>query len=82
MAGFGKTTTTMLELTKPIHGKGKVVVGDSGSCVQEGVIECHKRGVWFQAYVKKHGNWLCGVPGEVINGYFDDLPLGHCETHV
>ncbi len=54
--GLGKTATTMLEMTKPIHGKGKVVVGDSGFCVREGVIERHKCGVWFQAYVKKRGN--------------------------
>jgi hypothetical protein len=81
-ARLGKTTTTMLELTKLIHGKGKVVVGDSGFCVWEGVIECHKRGVWFQAYVKKCGNWPRGVPGAVIDGYFDDMPLGHCLTHV
>ena len=80
--GLGKTTTTMLEMTKPIHGKGKVVVGDSGFCVREGVIECHKRGVWFQAYVKKRGNWPRGVPGEAIDRYFDDLPLGHCESLV
>jgi hypothetical protein len=31
--GLGKMTMTMLEMTKPIHGKGKVVVGDSGFCV-------------------------------------------------
>ncbi len=48
-ARLGKTTITMLELTQPIHRKGKVVVGDSGFCVREGVIECHKRGIWFQA---------------------------------
>jgi hypothetical protein len=52
-ARLGKTTTTMLELTKLIHGKGKVVVGGSGFCVREGVVECLKVGVWFQAYVKK-----------------------------
>ncbi len=80
--GFRKTTTTMLKLMKPIHGKGKVVVGYSGFCVQEGVIECHKRGVWFQAYVKKRNNWPGRVPGEVINGYFNALALGHCETYV
>jgi hypothetical protein len=79
---LGKTTTTMLELTQPIHGKGKVIVGDSGFCVREGVIECYKHGIWFQANVKKHGNWPQGEPGEVINSYFDDLPLGHCKTHV
>lgn len=22
------------------------------------------------------------MPGEVINGYFDELPLGHCETYI
>ncbi len=41
-AGMGKTMAMMLEMMKPIHGKGKVVVGDSGFCVWEGVIECHK----------------------------------------
>ena len=80
--GYGKTTTTMLEMTKPIHGKGKVVVGDSGFCVREGVVECHKRGVWFQAYVKKRGNWPRGVPGAAIDMYFDDMELGHCESLV
>ncbi|KAL3809499.1 hypothetical protein ACHAXA_009735 [Cyclostephanos tholiformis] len=79
--GYGKTTTTMLEMTKPIHGKGKVV-GDSGFCVREGVVECHKRGVWFQAYVKKRGNWPRGVPGAAIDMYFDDMELGHCESLV
>ncbi len=78
--GFGKTTTTMLEMTKPIHGKGKVMVGDSGFCVREGVIECHKCSVWFQAYVKKRGNWPHGVLEDAIDSYFDDLPLGHCEN--
>ncbi len=78
--GLGKTSTTMLEMTKPIHGKGKVVVGDSGFCVREGVVECHKRGVWFQAYVKKRGNWPRGVPGAVIDDRFDDYELGFCET--
>ncbi len=47
--GFGKMLATKLEMTKPIHGEGKVVLGDSGFCVQEGVIKCHKPGIWFQA---------------------------------
>jgi hypothetical protein len=80
--GYRKTATTMLEMTKPIHGKGKVVVGDSGSCVREGVIECHKLGVWFQAYVKKRGNWPRRVPGVAINMRFDDYELGRCKTLI
>jgi hypothetical protein len=80
--GLGKTTTTMLEMTKPIHGKGKIVVGDSGFCVREGVVECHKRGVWFQAYVKKQGSWPRRVPEAAIDLYFDDMELGHCLTLI
>ncbi len=45
-------------------------------------LSCHKRGVWIQAYVKKRGNWPRGVPGAVIDLYFDDMELGHCETLV
>jgi hypothetical protein len=48
----------------------------------EGVLECHKCGVGLQAYVKKWGNWPRGVLGEVINGYFDEAPLGHCEILI
>ncbi len=36
---FGRTKTKMLELIKPIHRMGKVVVGDSGFCVHEGVVD-------------------------------------------
>jgi hypothetical protein len=80
--GLGKTMTMMLEMMKLIHGSGKVVVGDSSFCVWEGVIECHKCGVWFQAYVKEREDWPRGVPGEVINGYFNEAPLRHCKTLV
>ncbi len=79
---MGKMTTTMLEMTKLIHGKGKVVVSNSRFCIWEGVIECHKHGVWFQSYMKKWGNWRCGVLGKVINGYFKKALLRHCKTLV
>jgi hypothetical protein len=83
-AELRKMMAVMLEMTKPIHGKRKVVVGNFGFCVWEGVIECHKHGIcWFQVYIeKKWGNWPPGVPGDVINTYFDEAPLGHCETFV
>ncbi len=51
-----KTTKTMMEMTKPLHGTGEVVVGDSGFCVHEGDIELNKKGVYFQAYVKKRSH--------------------------
>ena len=43
--GGVKKMMTMLEITKPIHWKGKDVVGNSRFCVHEGVIECHKSGI-------------------------------------
>ena len=77
-----KTTKTMMEMTKPLHGTGKVVVGDSGFCVREGVIALHKKGVHFQAYVKKRSHWPKGVPGDHIDGHLKEAPLGYCETLV
>ncbi len=50
---LSKMTKTMLEMTKPLHGTGKVVVADSSFCVRDGVIACHKKGVNFQACIKK-----------------------------
>jgi len=40
-----KTAKTMVdEMTKPLHGTGKVVVGDAGFSVCNGIIACHKKG--------------------------------------
>jgi hypothetical protein len=65
------TAKTMMTMTKPIHGQGKVVVGDSGFCVRDGVIACHRAGVFFQAYVKKRKAWPRGVPGDEIDEFFE-----------
>ena len=35
----GKTIGTLLRLSHPIHGTGKVVVLDSGFCVLQGIVE-------------------------------------------
>ena len=51
-----KTTKRMLEMTKPLYGMGKVVVADSSFCVCDGVVACHNKGVYMQAYVKKCGH--------------------------
>ena len=72
----------MVEMTKPLHGTGKVVVGDASFSVRDRIIVCHKKGVSFQAYAKKHGHWPKGVLGNHIDQHFQDAPLGHCETLV
>ena len=43
--GMTKTVTLLLEMTEPIHGMGKVVGGDSGFCVTQGVLALDKVGV-------------------------------------
>lgn len=77
-----KTARTMMEMTKPLHGTGKVVVGDASFSVRDGIIACHKKGVNFQAYAKKRGHWPKGVPGDHIDEHFREAPLGHCESLV
>jgi hypothetical protein len=75
-------TKMMLEMTKPLYGTGKVVVADSGFCVRDGVIACHNKGVYVQAYVKKRGHWPKGVPGDHIDNHLSKAPLGYCGTLV
>jgi hypothetical protein len=79
---LSKTRKTMLEMTKPLHGTGKVVVTDSHFCIRDGVTACHKKGVNFQAYVKKRQHRQKGVPGDHIDEYLREAPLGHCKTLV
>ena len=72
----------MVEMTKPLHGTGKVVMGDSGFSVQDGVIACTEKGCYPKTYVKKRGHWPRGVPGDHIDSHFADAELGHCEMLV
>ena len=77
---MGATAKTMMTMTKPIHGQGKIVIGDSGFCVRDGVLACHRAGVFFQAYVKKRKAWPRGVPGDEIDEFFANRQLGECDT--
>ena len=47
---------TLLHLTKPVWGTGKLVVLDSGFCVLQGLVELKKKGVYAHALIKKEGN--------------------------
>jgi len=40
MAG-ATAKTMMMMMTKPIHGEGKIIIGDSGFCVRDEVLTCH-----------------------------------------
>ena len=61
-----KTTLLLLEMTRPIHNMGKLVVLDSGFCVLEGLIALKKVGVFAYAVIKKRRYWLKHVPGEKL----------------
>ncbi|KAL7460318.1 hypothetical protein ACHAXS_001694, partial [Conticribra weissflogii] len=81
-AGISKTAALMLRMTKPIHGKGKVVTMDSGFCVAAGIIEMHKRGVFGQALIKKRSRyWPKYVPGNEIDNYFAGKELGETMSY-
>ena len=71
----------MLEMTRPIHGSGRVVTMDSGFCVTAGILALHDHGVFGQALAKKRGRyWAKGVPGDAINEHFKDKEIGSTET--
>ena len=80
--GHSKTVNLLLEMTEPLHGTGKVVSGDSGFCVTQGVIALDKVGVKGQFLVKKRKYWPKWVPGDYIDEYMRNKPLGHSETFV
>ncbi len=81
--GHTKTAKLMLEMTKPIHGTGKVVSMDSGFCVSAGILSMHFVGVYGKALVKKRGRyWTKDVPGDYIDECFKQKEIGKHDCHV
>ena len=77
---YTKTSTLMCEMTVPLHGTGKIVSMDSGFCVTAGILHLHDHGVYGQSLIKKRKYWPKGVPGDQIDAYFADKPLGSTKT--
>ena len=80
--GLSPTVALLLEMTEPIHGTGKVVTGDSGFCVTQGVLALHDVGVFGQFLIKKQRYWPKGVPGDYIDQHMSGKALGATETFV
>ncbi len=72
----------LLEMTEPIHHTGKIVTGNSGFCVVDGVIALHKKGVHGQFLIKKQKYWPKYVPSNHIDEYMSSKPLGYTKTFV
>jgi len=80
--GYSKTVELLLDMTAPIHRTGKVVTGDSGFCVAEGVMALHAKGVYGQFLIKKRRYWPKHVPGDFIDAHMAGKALGETETYV
>ena len=80
--GYPPTVSLLLEMTEPIHRTGKVVTGDSGFCVAQGVLALDNHGVYSQFLIKKRRYWPKGVPGDYIDEYMSSKPLGATESFV
>ena len=66
----GKTVGTLLRLTCPISGGGKVLVLDSGFCVLQAIVELKKKGVFAVSLIKKRRYWLKYINGDAIIQHF------------
>ena len=55
---------------------------DSGFAVLQGIVEMERvMGVYGQSLVKKRGRyWSKGVPGDMIDTYFQGKPIGYSES--
>ncbi len=80
--GYSNTVELLMDMTKPLHHTGKVVTGDSGFCVAQGVTALHQHGVHGQFLIKKRRYWPKHVPGDYIDAYMMAKPLGATETFV
>ena len=69
----------MMKMTKPIHGQGKIIIGDSG-LRERWSLGLPSGEHLLQAYVKKRKAWPQGVPGNKIDEFFADRQIGECDT--
>ncbi len=72
----------LLNMMEPIHGTGKVVMGDSGFCVALGMMALHAKVVFWQLLIKKRRYWPKDVPGELIDGHMAGECQGETSTYM
>jgi hypothetical protein len=60
----------------------KVVMGNGGFCIAPGIVAFHKKGVWGQFLIKKRKYWPRFVPGDYIDKYMREKPLGFSKMFV
>ena len=77
---LGSTIGTLLCLSKPVHGTGKIFVLDSGFCVLQGLIELKKMGCFAHALIKKQRYWLKHILGDEVIAHFTDKEIGDADA--
>ncbi len=64
--GCSNTIELLMGMAEPLHHMGKVVTGDSGFRVAQGVTVLHQHGVHGQFLIKKRRYWPKHVPGTTL----------------
>ena len=59
----------MCRTTKPLRGKGKMVIMDSGFCVLKVLVGIYERGVYGISVTKKRIYWPEVIYGDQINAH-------------
>ena len=77
---LGKTVGTLLQLTEPVWGSGRVFVLDSGFCVLQAIVELRKKGLFAAALIKKRRYWPKYIPGESILAHFAEKGIGELDA--
>ena len=77
---LGKTVGTLLRLTEPVWGSGRVFVLDSGFCVLQATVELRKKGLFASALIKKCRYWPKYIPGDSILAHFAEKGIGESDA--
>ena len=75
-----KTVGTLLRLTEPVWGSGRVIVLDSGFCVLQVIVELRKKGLFAVALIKKHRYWPKYIPGDNIISHLAQKGIGELDA--
>ena len=75
-----KTVGTLLRLTEPVWGSGKVFILDSGFCILKAIIELQKKGIFAVGLIKKCRYWPKLVPGDAIISHFVGKEIGESDA--
>ena len=71
---------TLLHLTEPVWGSGRVFVLDSGFCVLQAIVELRKKGLFAAALIKMCHYWPKYIPGDNIVAHFAEKVIGESDA--